>query len=432
MTPTMMRRFAFSATFVVAVAASSLPGCADSSTTVEAAAVTPKAEEVGTAADRALALFKVTGTGSADDEIRKVQEQLTRLPKKHDLWILLGQAWVKKARQSSDPGFYLHADAAANIAVALEPGSRAAGNLRGLVLLNNHDFTAARDLAVQLTQKEPGDPVAWGVLSDALLELGDVDGASKAADTMMERKPNLPSYARVSYLKWLRGDVPGAVEAIRLAWDAGRGQKDPEPIAWVLSEAALIFWHNGDVEGALAGCDKALTTMPDHAPTLALKARALLDLKRPAEAKPLAEKSLQLQPLVDTARLVEAIALALGDKEGADAAVARAKGIGEATDARGLALLLADRGEDLPRALSLIDKETGSGGPVKRGGVYTDDVRGQVLFRLGRLDEARAASDRALALGTKDARLLQHAAAIRAAQKDPSAATLAADAARLR
>ncbi len=381
----------------------------------------------GSAADRALALFDVKGDAAVDVDLRALQGRVRQLPRKHDLWVLLGEAWVQKARQSFDAGYYLHADAAAKVALAVEPGSRIARQLRGLVLLNNHDFKGARDLALALTKEQGADPMAWGVLADAQLELGDVGAAADAADAMMDQKPNLPSYARVSYLNWLNGNVPASLESIRLAIDAGAGQKNREPSAWVLVEASTIFWHEGDVAGAIAGCDRALQEVPEHPAALALKARALLDQGKLSEARPLAERSLQLVPLVDTARLVADIAVAQGDVDAAAKAIAKAKDTGNAHDGRGLALLLAERGEDLDRALQLITEDKKS-----RGGVYSDDVESVVLFKLGRLSEARAASDKALALHTRDRRLLQHAADIRAAQKDPTSTALAKLASTLR
>lgn len=379
------------------------------------------------AADRALALFPVRGDSGVDADLRDLQTRLAQLPKKHDLWVLLGEAWVKKARQSFDPGYYLHADAAAKVALSLEPDSRIARHLRGLVLLNNHDFKAAKELATTLTKEQPADPMAWGVLADAALELGDVDAAAAAANAMMDKKPNLPSYARVSYLNWLTGNSKDALESIRLAIDSGLGQKDREPSAWVLVEAATIFWHEGDVEGAIAGCDRALGEVKGYPAALVLKARALLDLGKPEAARPLAEQALAQLPLVDTARLVADIALAVGDTAAADAAIAKAKSIGETHDPRGLALLLADRGEELDRALQLIDDDKKT-----RGGVYSDDVRSWVLFKLGRLAEARADSDKAIALKTRDRRLLEHAGMIRAAQQDPTSTALLAQAKTLR
>jgi hypothetical protein len=52
-------------------------------------------------------------------------------------------------------------------------------------------------------------------------------------------------------------------------------------------------------------------------------------------------------------------------------------------------------------ALRLIEAER-----TVRGGIYADDAYAWVLFRAGRIAEARQASDRAFHLGTPDARLL--------------------------
>ena len=80
---------------------------------------------------------------------------------------------------------------------------------------------------------------------------------------------------------------------------------------------------------------------------------------------------------------------------------------------RTLAAYLANRGLEPQRALALIDEEM-----TDRGGPETEDVRAWVLYRLGRLDEALAASDRARRLGTREALLIYHAGAIRIARHD--------------
>jgi tetratricopeptide (TPR) repeat protein len=79
---------------------------------------------------------------------------------------------VKKARESSDPGYYLNAKACADVALDVAPGSRPAIDLSALVLLNQHRFDEARDLAEQILRKSPDDLMALGTLSDAYLETG--------------------------------------------------------------------------------------------------------------------------------------------------------------------------------------------------------------------------------------------------------------------
>src|SRR5512133_740783 len=56
-----------------------------------------------------------------------------------------------------------------------------------------------------------------------------------------------------------------------------------------------------------------------------------------------------------------------------------------------------------------------------RDDLYTEDAYAWALYRAGRIEAARVATDRATALGTPDARLLYHAGAIRLAGGDGDA-----------
>jgi tetratricopeptide (TPR) repeat protein len=76
-------------------------------------------------------------------------------------------------------------------------------------------------------------------------------------------------------------------------------------------------------------------------------------------------------------------------------------------------LFHATKNRDCPEALKLIEEERKS-----RRNLYVEDTYAWILYRLNRLDEARRASDRALALGTREARLLFHAGAIHLAAGD--------------
>ena len=370
----------------------------------------------GRPAARTVAMAAVTGAGPSAAALRQLQAQLQRLPDKPELWIELGRAWVREARTSADPGFYLHADAAAEVALELSPGHPEADNLRALVLLNRHDFAGARDLARTILARDPDNATALGSLSDALLELGDLAGAEAAAQAMMDRKPNLPAYSRASWLRWLRGDVVGAQEAIRAAYDAGRGQADREPAAWTLVQAAQIFWHEGDHAGAEAGYDLALTQFAEYPPALVGKARVALAREDFAGAVALLERADAGSPLAETAWLLGDARAAAGDADGAARAHAEVRRRGAQGDARTLSLFLATRGEAPEQALRLAQAER-----RLRGGPYTDDMLAWALLRAGKPAEAQAAIAPALALGLRDASLWYHAGAIAIANGDPAA-----------
>ena len=361
---------------------------------------------------RAIATEVISGDTPTARLLTKRRAAVRTLPTRADGWVRLGRAWVRHARASGDPGFHLNADAAAKVALALAPGHASALDLRGLVLLNDHRFAEARDLARGVLAKDPDNAMALGTLSDALLELGDLDGASDAADRMLARKPDLPSYSRAAWLMWLRGDVERAKETWRHAYDAGRGQADPEPIAWVVVQAAELFRREGDTAGAVAGADLALSLVADFPPALVSKARALLASGRPAEAVPLAERALARQPLAETAWVLADARRATGDEAGAARAEADVVRLGRRGDKRTLADFLATRDRDPAEALRLIEAERAT-----RGDLYTDAVYALALFRNGRLEEARAAMDRALRHGTPDPRLRAKAAVVRTTEE---------------
>ena len=78
-------------------------------------------------AQRSLALRQPGGDGKADEEIQAVQKKLSTQPDRADLWLLLGRAWIRKARDTTDPVYYLNARAAGEVA------SGVAGNAKDLL-----------------------------------------------------------------------------------------------------------------------------------------------------------------------------------------------------------------------------------------------------------------------------------------------------------
>jgi tetratricopeptide (TPR) repeat protein len=352
-----------------------------------------------------------SATTGADKQLDDLQQTVRANPAKDESWVLLGRAWVRKARESNDPGFYLNADACAGVVLDRNPDFSMALDLRGLVLLNGHKFAEAQDLAAKILAKHPDDPMAWGTSSDALLEMGRYDEATNAAQKMVDLKPNLPSYSRASHLQWLRGDVVNAKSTVKAALDSGRDVKrDPEPGAWVLVQAAMIFWHEGDFEGSEAGFDKALERIGDYAPANVGKGRVAMakgDYRRAAE---LFDRAYKASPLVETAWLLGDARERAGDAEGAEKAYAQVDRDGKKTDPRTLSLFLSTKNKNAEEALKLAREEYAS-----RKDVITEDALAWALYRNGKLDEAKASITKARRLGTPDARLVYHEGAIRLA-----------------
>ena len=108
----------------------------------------------------------------------------------------------------------------------------------------------------------PGSSRPFGVMGDALVELGRYDDAFAAFERMVTLRPSLASYARIAYARELVGDREGAVEAMQLALDAAAGQ--PEPTAWANVELAKLELGLGDTRAARARVRAALRILPGY------------------------------------------------------------------------------------------------------------------------------------------------------------------------
>jgi tetratricopeptide (TPR) repeat protein len=375
-------------------------------------AVAPSGPVAGSSA-RKLGLQAPAGKAEVDRRIEETQKALGLLPDKVDRWILLGRLWVRKARETADPGYYTNAGACADVVQQIEPGNRLARGLEAQVRLNEHEFVKAMDLADQALARAPDDLVALGVKSDACLELGRIDEAAKAAQRMVDIKPNLPAYTRASYLKWLVGGNDEAKRIARLAIDAGIDPHDPEPGAWAIVQSAMIFWSEGDYGGADAGFDLALKRMSDFPPALAGKGRAALARGDAKKAVELLAKAYEESPLVETAWALGDARAAAGDAEGAAKAYAEVEKRGRQSDHRSLALFFAVKNRNIDEAVRLAEGEK-----KVRGDVVTEDALAWAYYRAGRFKDAKEASDRATRLGTRDAQLWFHAGAINIALGD--------------
>lgn len=365
------------------------------------------------ASAQSLALSGSTGGSRLDAEIGALVGRARRQPQKLTNWIELGRSYVEKARAASDPGYYLNADACAELALGITPEDPLALDLRALVLLNDHEFEKAKRLSESLVRRRPDSAMAWGSLSDALLELGEQDAAERAATAMLDLKPNLPSYSRASYLRWLRGAESDARELARLAIDASDDPRKPEPRAWMLVQAALLFWHAGDWQGADAGFAKALDVVKDYPPALVGRGRVALAEGHPSSASDYFQRAYGASPLAETAWLLGEARELEGRLDEARAAFADAEREGRRADRRTLSLMFSTQNRNVDEALALAQRERKT-----RGDIYTEDALAFALYRAGRLQEAKESIGRARRLGTPDAKLLFHDGLIRLALGD--------------
>ncbi len=259
-------------------------------------------------------------------------------------------------------------------------------------------LSAAREVA----EASPLDPEALVVLADLAYAKGRTRDGADALRRMRGTAPDDPRLVARSIGVLARHQRRR--EGIELA-DAWVRRQKAEPDALLL--AARAHAALGDAAGAATLARRAAKASPDSLSIRRLLARVLEEAGRPEEAE--AEfRSLRQRWPTDIGVLLDLGSLRerRGDLDGAVGAGREALTLRpEAHEAQNfLGYLLADRGRDLEQALALIRSALEAD---PDNGAYVDSY-GWVLFRLGRLEEARVQLERALALTGGDPVIHEH------------------------
>jgi tetratricopeptide (TPR) repeat protein len=378
----------------------------------------PSARPAGTPSSSGL-LLPAAGTGTLESSIAALQDRLRELPEDWRGYASLGLAYVAQARVAADPSYYPRAEEVLRRSLRINGRDNVDAVLGlGALALARHDFEAALELGRRAEALGPSAD-AYGVIGDALLELGRHDEAFEAFQAMVDTRPGLASYARVSYARELLGDVSGAIEAMRLAFDAAGS---PADAAWAAQQLGELSWGTGDVREAAAWYERGTDLDPSFVPNHAGLAKVAwargdsdLAIERYAEVVaryPAAEHLIALGDLYATT----------GRPELAERQYAVVRATAELANANGvnvdleLALFDADHGD--PRsALVAAEAEW-----ERRTSVHVADAYAWALYANGRFEAAAALSERALELGGRDATFLFHAGMIRAELGDAAAA----------
>jgi len=363
------------------------------------------AQEPSAPGPLALVLAPHAGNEPLDEQIRRVQQQVRSGRNSTAGLDQLGWLYVAKARESFDPGFYKLAEQCAAGLEARSPRAPEALLLRGEVLHNLHRFKEAETLADQLVAGR-GLPADFGLLGDALMEQGKLTQAVGAYQRMADLKPDLHAVLRAAHVRWLKGDLPGAIELMRNAAQAV-SPRDRASAAWVLTRLALYHFQGGERDEAWGRCRDALALCPEYPPALLLSGRMLLAERKSAEAVPLLTRAARLVPLPEYQWTSAEALEAAGQSMEARAVEKELRRRGAAADPRTFAVFLATRGETLETALRLAKTELES-----RQDVFTHDAMAWVLAAASHTQEAWQQMEQALAEGTQDGRLCFHAAVI--------------------
>ncbi|PSL51550.1 tetratricopeptide repeat protein [Saccharothrix carnea] len=338
--------------------------------------------------------------------IAAAQEKLRRSPRDAATWALLGSSYVEQARVTGDPSYYAKAQGALTTSLEHQPVDNGPA-LLGLGALANarHDFSAARDFAERARSVLPDTAEVYGVLADALTQLGAAAEATAAVQRMLDLEPGVASFTRAAYDLEQRGDVDAATHALERALESASTPADTVFCRYHLGELA---WDNGDPDLAAEHYERGLSIDPQDVTLLRGKAKVAAARGRVDEA--LAEYADIVRRVPAPHHLHEYATLlrAHGRHEEAAAQTTILSGQFELLRAAGGAddlaesVVAADQGR-AAQALRLAEAEWG-----RRQHALVADALAWALHLNGRHAEALALAERATASGWRHAGFAFH------------------------
>jgi len=358
---------------------------------------------------------------SLEQTIADLQAHLAAQPDDAHALATLGLAYSQEAVHVGDPSYYPKAEEALQRSLALEPTDNVDALIgMGVVANARHDFTDGVRWGREAAAIEPDAAHILGVIGDGLLELGRYHAAFSTFDRMVRMRPDIASYARLSYARELRGDLPGAFAAMQRAL---RAAGTPDDQAWVSFQIGDLFFRDGRLAPAEHAYQRSIALSPTYIPPHAGMAkiawargdlhRAIRGYRWVVARYPLPEHVIALGDLYTVAgrgaRAANEYALA-----SAEADLFRANGVNVDVEQ---AVFQADHGDP---ATAVTDARAGW---RARHSLGAADALGWALYRTGRYRQAARRARFALHLGTRDATYLFHAGMIALRLGERSTAT---------
>ncbi|WNG42722.1 tetratricopeptide repeat protein [Archangium minus] len=351
----------------------------------------------------------------AEARIAQARGAIEKHPDYYSSYNELAWALARRARETGNPSYYEQAEEALRHSFRLQPDNLEGKKVQCWLMLGKHEFARARELARELNRHVPDDVLVYGFLADANAELGNYEEAEAAAQWMLDLRPgNIPGLTRAAYLRELYGDVEGALELMRMAYEQ-TDLGELEDRAWLLTQMGhlhLVIHQDSEAESSLT---EALRLFPRYHYALGVLGELRMKQQRWADAVELFELRYAAAPHPENLySLGEALERAGRSREARrvfrtfERQALRESG-GEDNANRELIFYYIEHAHKPAKALRLAQREA-----TRRQDVYTLDAYAWALHANGRHREARAQVDRVLKVGARHSLFQSHAKAITA------------------
>ena len=354
------------------------------------------------------------GVKTTDELIEFWRGRFQRDPRDYISLTYLGQAFIRKARETGDLGAQEQAESTLRSALTLNPNYETTLAYLSTALLMKHDFQGAADIADRLYAFDPQALQALVTLGDAQLELGNYTEAAAAYTQLAQLNSSPPVYSRLAHMAWLHGRPEEALDYMhRAVADAATSGYTGQSAAWYQYRLGELYYEMGRIEDAANHYSAAMDLFDDY--YLAIEGLGKVHAAQGMYAKAidLFERFVAIAPHPDAVAYLGDLDAPQGNMERAEIQyetvehVAKLPGINEQVYNRVLVIFYADHNRNLSEALERATSEL-----TVRRDIYGYDALAWALYKNNRIDEAVEAITEAMRLGTENASLYYHAGMI--------------------
>ncbi|MEA2538142.1 MAG: hypothetical protein QOF11_2376 [Chloroflexota bacterium] len=363
------------------------------------------------------------GTGTTQDLDKAIGVWTANLKRDPEDFISaqnLSLVYYTRGRLTGNADDYARAQEAVDQGLKIYPDNPGARTLKALLLYTLHDFEGARLAAQAIFDADPAQLQALATVGDSQLEMGRYDAAAATFAALEKVQPGAAVTARLARLASLQGhDDDAASRAAQAATEARDEGNEGTSLAFYDYLKGYLAFQAGKLDLAGASYEAALKDWPGSYLALEGLAKVRAAQGRVDDAIELFGRAIAIVPQPEFLAGLGDLYQLSGDTRKAEEqyatvrAIARLQAVQAQLFNRQLVLFDINHGENLPDALALAEREL-----QVRKDVYGWDAYAWALLANGRTDDADAAMDNALALGTHDALLAYHAGMIAQARND--------------
>jgi len=345
----------------------------------------------------------------ADAEVAFYKRRLRQHPNSGPDHALLAAAYLRQARATMEPAWYLLAEKEARASLSHQPFDNPGAVLAlAQVAEARHDFSEAIAMARRTRVRGAVPPEALTIAANANLALGRVPEAADAARTLVKQAPSTGAYTALAQSLLAQGKDGEALDAFQQAL-LREEPGEQESSAWLRGLLARHHLRRGRLTLAEEVNRQALRARPEYPLALFLMGEIAARRGLWEEAERQYEAAYRQAPLPAYLMAQARARAARGDRAGAEALWARAEGMvreqmakGASAHRRDLARLLLARGrpQEVEEALRYARGEA-----LMRRDAETLDTLAWALFAAGKPAQARTILLEALRFGVRDARL---------------------------